>query len=87
MGQRPVFQLGVDLLDDRVTAMGFLSVDQGQRAAEHRVVLVEREQLLLLSSALCRLGHRVGRGVEAFDAAHDQPRLDVLGFPRLVNAV
>jgi len=45
----PFFQVGIDLLVDRVAAVGLLSLDQDQRAvAEHGVVAVEQEQLLLL---------------------------------------
>jgi hypothetical protein len=62
-----------------VTAVSLLCLDQDQGAvAEHRVVAVKREQLLLLSALLPR-GFD-GRGVEALDATHDQAGLDVVGL-------
>ncbi len=47
MGERPLLEVGVDLLDDRVTAVCLLGLDQDQRAVgKHGVVAVEAEQLL-----------------------------------------
>ncbi len=48
MGERPVLEIGVDLLGDRVAAVGLLGLDQDQwTVGEHGVVAVEAEQLLL----------------------------------------
>ncbi len=66
-------QVGDDLLDDGVAAVGGLGLEHDQRGVgEDAVVAVDREQLSLA------LGD--GRGVEAFDPAHDQPGRDVVGF-------
>ena len=80
MRQRPVFQVGVDLLDDRVAAVGLLGLDQQQWAVgDHGVVAVEAEQLLLIR-AVSRAAGLLGLRVEAFHAAHDQAAGDVVGL-------
>ncbi len=79
---RAALEVGDDLFDDRMRSVGLFGLDQRQRAvAEHGVVPVGREQLLLLGDgavAGARLGLGVAGGVEALDAAHDQPAGDVL---------
>jgi len=77
--ERPVLQVGVDLLDDRVTAVSLLGLDHGQgTVAEYGVVSVEAEQLLLMG-AVSSAGAGLVVRVEAFDATNDQARLDVVG--------
>ncbi len=82
MRQRSLLYVRDDLLDDRVLAVGLLSLNERQRAvSEHRVVAVGREQLLLLG------GHRLvglglGVGVQPLDPAHEQPAGDLLAGER-----
>ena len=45
-----------------------------------QLVAVEAEQLLLLTGAVNSAGAGFVLGVEAFDAAHDQPAFDVVGL-------
>jgi len=67
------FEVGDDLLDDGVGAVGLLCLEHGQRGVgEHPVVAVVGEQLALPV--------RDGLGVEPADPAHDQPGADVVGF-------
>jgi hypothetical protein len=69
VGNRPVFEVGDDLFDDRVRAVRCFGGGHRQRAVgEHGVVAVGGEQFAL-----------VGR-VEVFDPAHDQPGGDLFGF-------
>jgi hypothetical protein len=70
--QRAVFQIGDDLFNDRVVAVGGLGVEHRLGAVgEHRVIPVGGEQLVLPRGC--------GGGVEATHPAHDQPGGDVLG--------
>ncbi len=72
MRQPARLQVGDDLLDDGVGAVGGLGLDKVQLAVGERgVVAVDREQLTLT------LGN-AGR-VEAADAADQQPAGDLLG--------
>ena len=74
MGQRPFFEFGDGLLDDRVVAVAFVGLDHAQRAVgDERVVAVGGEQFALLGSVRCQL-------LMAFDAAHDQPAVHVLAL-------
>ncbi len=76
MGQRSGPKVGVDLFDDGVATVGGLGLRHLQRGVgEDRVVTVGRKQLTLLT-----LIGRDGCAVEAFDPAHVQPPVDVLGF-------
>ena len=73
MCQGAGLQVGDDLLDDSVAAVGLLGLEHGQwGVGEHSVVAVGRKQLALA------LRDRLG--VETFDPAHDQPGADVVGF-------
>ena len=66
-------EVGDDLLDDGVAAVGRLGLEHDQwGVGEDAVVAVGREQLSLAVGD--------GRGVEAFDPADDQPGADVVGF-------
>ena len=72
VGQRGVLEVGNDLLDDGVSAVGGLSVHHWLRViGEYRVIAVDGEQLVLPIA-------RGGR-VESTNPAHDQPGGDVLG--------
>ncbi len=77
MSERPVDQVGVDLLDDGVAAVLGLGLDDLKRAVgENRVVAVEGEQFVLAIG---------DAGVQAFDAADDEAgghRLVLLGRER-----
>ena len=76
MGQRSGPKVGVDLFDDGVATVGGLGLQHLQRGVgEDRVVTVGRKQFTLFT-----LTGRDGCAVEAFDPAHDQPPVDVLGF-------
>ena len=69
MRQRSVLQVGDDLLDDRVGAVGLFGFEHRQWAVgEHCVVAVDGEQRALMG------------GVDVRDAPHDQPGGDLLGF-------
>ncbi len=71
--QRGVLQVGDDLLDDGVVAVGGLGGQHRFGAVgEHGVVAVDGEHL--------RLPGWDGRGVEPADPPHDQPCGDVLGL-------
>jgi len=73
-------EVGVDLFDDGVVAVGGLGLQHLQRGvSEDRVVTVGGEQFTLhaLLGLLGLLGGD-GCGVEPFDPAHDQPPVDVL---------
>ena len=49
MGERPALEVGDDLLDDRVAAVGGLRLEHRQRRVrEHRVVSVDGEQRVLI---------------------------------------
>ena len=74
MRQRPVLELGDDLLDDGVVAVPGVGGDRVQgRVRDERVVPVGGEQFALHGAA-------PGLGLEAFDAAYDQSAGHVLGF-------
>ncbi len=69
MGQRPVLQLGDDLLDDGVVAVRLVRGHGAQSAVgDEPVVTPAGEQLVLPGR---------GGGVEAGDAAHDEPAVHV----------
>jgi hypothetical protein len=71
MSQGTTFQVGVDLFDDRVLAVALFGVQHRHRiVGEHGVVSPGGEQGILTG--------RDAGGIEAFDAAHDQPGADVL---------
>ena len=73
MSERPALQIGVDLLDDRVSAVGLVRCDGAHRGlvggGEERVVPVGIEQ--------CRLLHLVR--VQVRDPPHHQSPFDPLG--------
>jgi hypothetical protein len=72
VGQRGVFEVGDDLLDDGVVAVGGLGGEHRLAAVgEHGVVAVDRERF--------GLSGRDGGRVQAPHAAHDQPGGDVFG--------
>lgn len=72
--QGAVFELGDDLLDDRVPAVGSVGADRVEGGVrDERVVPPGREQLALPG--------RGGRcGAQPLDASHDQPAGDLLGL-------
>src|SRR6185312_2378570 len=71
MGQGGVLEVGVNLLDDRVAAVGLVGGDGvGVGVGEERVEAPGVEQGLLAIT---------GGGVEVGDAAHHQPAGDLLG--------
>jgi hypothetical protein len=73
VGQGGVFEVGDDLLDDGVVAVGGLGGEHGFGAVgEDRVVAVDGEHL--------GLAGRHGLGVEAADPADDERGGDVLPF-------
>src|SRR6266487_4551461 len=68
VGQGPVDQVGVDLLDDGVaTVLGFGLFEDERGVGEHREVAVLAEQFALARAYL---------RVQALDPAHDQPAGD-----------
>ncbi|MCP6134171.1 hypothetical protein NL393_33865, partial [Klebsiella pneumoniae] len=74
MRQRPVLELGDDLLNQGVVAVTLIGLHHGQGAVgDEGVVAVGREQLALL-------GPVAGEWLESLDPADDQPAVHMLRF-------
>ncbi len=75
--QRGALEVGVDLFDDRVPAVGLVGGDgvqhMGRDGGEERVEAPGVEQGVLPGRLLLV-------GVEVVDAAHDQPARDLVGL-------
>ena len=77
VGERAVLQLGDNLLDDGVVAVGLVRGDGGQSAVgDERVMAPGGEQLVLPGAAR-------GRLLKAGDTAHDEPAVHCWAFLRV----